>query len=259
MSLNRFSHISPCVALALTVAWFTTTPVQAHSGRRLDVMVLGNQLFAQGYLSPGVPDDGGGALRPYYNSLHDHWHNVTGSVAVADLPGFDVLTPGPLAGHNLVLTLLGGSKWVSPPTTPAPGTIPVLEPLGLGETIDIEHDSISVDTDSLGSLSLATNIDPGGAEDLDMLYAINLNPSDVLYVLEWRLSTDAPGILDSSTVYTVLSPDGANPTEKLHLAALYLEGYLGVVPEPSSLVLLTLGMGAIAIVTWRRKRSNTSA
>lgn len=240
-------------AIAATAAIAATT--RAHDGRRLEILVLDNQLFVQGYLSTGVPDDGGGTVRPYYNSLHDHWHNVTSSVAIADLPGLDLFTPGPLVGHDLSLELLDAKKWVSPPVPPPPGTIPNLVPLAPGDTISIEHDSVTVDTDGLGTLTLASSIGAGGADDIDMIYSIEQNPSDVLYVLEWQLSTNAPGIAPSGTIYTLFAPDGSTPTEKLHEAALYLESYLGTpVPEPSPIALAALAAVGLVAYGWRRSK-----
>ena len=63
--MKKFVAVS-CILGALT------TTVCAHDGRRLEIKVVDNQLVAQGYVSNGV-DDGGGLVRPYYNTIHGHW------------------------------------------------------------------------------------------------------------------------------------------------------------------------------------------
>ncbi|MCA9282838.1 MAG: hypothetical protein KDA30_12415, partial [Phycisphaerales bacterium] len=94
-----------------TISALTTT-VCAHDGRRLEIKVVDNQLVAHGYVSNGV-DDGGGLVRPYYNTIHGHWtfDPTPGVVAAsADLPGFDLFDSGALAGHSLELTVVGATK-----------------------------------------------------------------------------------------------------------------------------------------------------
>lgn len=213
-------------------------PTQAHDGRRLEIKIVDGQLVVQGYNSAGI-DDGGGVVRPYYNSLHDHWHNsLVGTFASADLPGFDLFTPGPLVGHDLTLTLHAASKWVNPPLMPTAGTVPTLEPLGVGEVIFASFDLSTVSTDAPGDLVIASSISLGGAADLDLAYEINSQPAGVIYVLEFTMSTDAPGVTDSDTIYLLFGPDGANAVEKLHHASLYIEEYLGTtlaVPCPGDL------------------------
>ncbi|REK08239.1 MAG: PEP-CTERM sorting domain-containing protein [Planctomycetota bacterium] len=256
MSFRKRFAMTLCLVGTASASLFWGTAAFGHSGRRLEIQVIDNQLFAQGYLSTGVPDDGGGSPRPYYNALHDHWQNITSSVAIADLPGYDVYTPGPLTGFDLSLELLGASKWVGPPMMPPGGTIPNLVPLDPGEVITIEHNSVSIDTDGLGSLAIASGIPGGGLTDIDLLYAIDDNPAGVLHVLEWQLSTNAPGVAPSASIYTILSPDGANPMEKLHHASLYLEQHLGLVPEPASASLMLTGLALLgAGCWWRRQRS----
>ncbi|MFI4897052.1 MAG: GC-type dockerin domain-anchored protein [Phycisphaerales bacterium JB059] len=199
----------------------------AHDGRRYEVLLVDNQLHARGYNSAGV-DDGAGVTRPYYNAMHDHWSFLgAGLGATSDLPGFDLLDPGAMAGHALTIELVGASKWENPPHMPAPGTVPTLSPLEAGEEIFVSFGLETVSTDAPGSFELASGIGAGGVTDLDLVYDILIEPSEVIFVLEFELSTDAPGVAPSSSVYVLLSPDGATPEEKLHHASLHLEGYLG--------------------------------
>jgi len=233
-------------ACATTFVAAFTTAALAHDGRRFEVKVVNDQLVAQGYNSAGE-DDGGGVRRPYYNALHDHWENLpTVEAATATLPGYDLFEPGPLVGHDLVLTLTGARKWVAPPPMPAPGTLPTLEPLTDAEKIFVtlgdNTGGTTIDTASGGSLTLADAISTDGADDLDLGYDIALKPSNVIYVLELTLSTNAPGIAPSDTIYTLLSPDGADPTQRLHHASLFLESHLGTpIPEPSAFMITAIG------------------
>ncbi len=236
-----------CLAFA-TAGW-------AHVGRRFEVKTesVGSleKLYALGYSSGGV-DDGGGVTRSYRNAIHDHWSNIFGS-ATASLPGFDVLVPGSLEGHSLSVELLGVTKWVDPPLMDMggmmmvpEGTVPVLESLG-SENLFVGFDSQMITASSLGTLTLDNSIAAAGAH-LDLIYGIDLEPESVLYSLEWVLSTDAPGVLDSDSIYTILAPDGSNMMEKMHMESLYLESYLGTplgaaVPEPATMVL-----GSVAIL-----------
>lgn len=220
--------------------------------------MVNNQLVAHGYNSGA--DDGGGSPRPYYNAIHDHWANnpsTTINAASADLPGYDIFSSGALAGESVTLTLLGASKWVSPPMSPTPGTVPTLTPLTAGETIFIRYSGTTIDTDALGSLLLHHSVSGAGVADLDLSYDIAARPADVLYILEQQLATGAPGVLSSATTYTILSPDGDNPAQRLHHASLFLENHLGTpIPEPTTIgVMLIAGL----VLLRRTKPSRFSA
>ena len=215
------------IACMSAIVGVVASAAVAHDGRRFEIEVRDGKLVAQGYVSGGNPDDGGGLVRPYINAIHGHWeyNPAPGVVAAsADLPGFDVILPGGLVGHDVILTLVGGFKWSSPPMMPPAGTVPAWEALGAGEEIYITHGIDTVSTSSPGTFVLASNISAGGAPDLDLSYDIAAEPTDVLMVLEFVLSTDAPGVLSSDIVYVVLSPPG-----ELHHASLYSEAALGSV------------------------------
>ncbi|MEZ6241976.1 MAG: GC-type dockerin domain-anchored protein [Phycisphaerales bacterium] len=215
------------VLTALAVATLAAAPTLAHNGRRMEIKIVNDALVAQGYNSTGE-DDGAGVVRPYYNAIHDHWENLgAGLGATADLPGFDIFEAGPLVGHSVTLTLNAGFKWVDPPLMPPAGTVPDLTPLDGADEVFVTLGLDSASTNSPGPLTLSASVPAGGAEDIDLTYDIGVEPSGVIYVLEFTLSTTAPGVEDSSTVYILLSPDGATPEEKLHPASLYLEQYLG--------------------------------
>jgi len=204
----------------------------AHDGRRFEIKVVNDQLVAQGYISTGV-DDQGGVTRPYYNALHDHWTNLESiTAATADLPGFDVITPGPLEGYSVTATLTGARMWVNPPLPPA-GVIPVLEPADVEIFATFGLDTVS--SEATGTLTLTPSVPAGGALDLDVVYDVFAHPQAVIHVLEYTLSTDAPGVADSSTVHVLLSPDGDNMMERLHHAALHLEEFLGLPICPADL------------------------
>ncbi len=217
-------------AAVLAAAAFTA---DAHDGRRFEIKVVDGQLVAHGYNSAGV-DDGAGVVRPYYNALHDHWTFLVGvNASTSDLPGFDVLVPGELEGHSITLTFNGATRWSDVPMMPAPGTVPLLEPLDPGHTLFVSFDGQTVSTDAPGSMMLVSSVSSGGALDLDLSFDFNDQLPATIMVMEFVLSTDAPGVADSDTVYLLLSPDGANGMEKRHHASLYLENFLGTpIAEP---------------------------
>ncbi len=222
------------------------TPAWAHDGRRFEVKIVNDQLVAHGYISDGE-DDGGGVVRPYFNAIHDHWaNNPVADAASADLPGFDVLDDADaLIGHDLIWTLTGVRKWNTPATS---GPV-VLDDLAPGEELFVRFGASTVSATAPGPLTLVNGFTGSNGVDLDLAYDIGVRPAGAIYVLEGTLSTTATGVADSSTVYTILSPDGATPMERLHHPSLYLETQLGVpVPEPAALAPLA---GCLALLRRR--------
>ena len=139
----------------------------------------------------------------------------------------------------LSLSPTGAAQWVDPSPMPFPGLTPTLEPLGAGEQIRVSFQFQDVTTNALGTLSLADFVPGSGLDDRDLTYAIGDRPEGVLYVLEFQLSTGAPGILPSEPVYVILSPDGEDMLERLHHTSLFLEEHLGIqVPAPASAAVL---------------------
>ncbi len=262
---NQRLVLLPCMVIFI----FGASICLAHTGRRLEVKTELDggmeKLYAQGYNSSGT-DDGGGVTRSYTNVIHDHWSNVFGA-ATSGLPSFDVLTAGNLQGYSLYAELVGVTKWVDPPLVEMggmmmvpDGTTPLLESLTT-ENLIVSKGSQLVSNNALGTLTLDNSISASG-EHLDLIYGIDLEPANVLYALEWVLSTDAPNIMASDSIYAILSPDGANMAEKMHMESLYLESYLGngpnggggmnMSPEPSAGFLLCLGFLAVAGLRRRR-------
>ena len=241
---------SVCLFMFSLVA-LMSVPAQAHDGRRYEVQLVENQLWARGYV--GGMDDGGGTIRPYYNSLHDHWTNAPGDKqeANADLPAWDVHDMDPLLNHQVSLTLAGSFKWESPPLMPAPGTVPNFVPLANDDIITIKFEGQEIDTNNPGTIILVNSVDPHGHFDLHLDYQIDKKPADEIYVLEWILDTTAPDIAASRSIYTLLSPDGATPQERLHHASLYTEAWLGV-PEPGPASILALLAGLAGLIRRRR-------
>jgi len=161
-----------------------------------------------------------------------------------------------------------------------PGTTLDLQPLAANESLQVNIGGAggeTVSTVDLGgggaglTITLIDNFDgklligpdgivdnpdtqnPSNGYDVDLTYLYDgpSAPLDAIYVLETVLSTDAPGIADSDTVYTIFAPDGSGPINRLHFAALFTEQQLGtVVPEPASAALLAVG-GAL-VLTGRR-------
>lgn len=250
--MKNFYKFGAIALLAIATGLTQFNLLNAHEGRRLEVVVIDNQIFAQGYLSGLNPvDDGGGIVRPYLNSIHGHFEEPLPGTYISTLPGFNLFDYQAFEGHELMLELLGVQKWVSPVVDDTP----VLSPLAIGETIGIGFPmQPSIDSDSLGSFDLITSVSATAPSlDIDLSYAINVDPADTLYVLRWQISTDASGILASDSVYTILGPPGVGPTERLHFQSLQLEAELGftAVPEPSCLMFL-FAVGAMAGTRRRR-------
>ncbi|MDB4766716.1 hypothetical protein OAG71_03405 [bacterium] len=232
----------------------------AHDGRRLDIQVINNQLFAQGYLSGFVQGEtvNEQPVREKYNVVHDHFTNIP-SGAIGSLPGFDIVDASPLLGSSVTLELLGVTKWTPPARDPLAAEqmfgVPALEALSANETLSIGFSTqAGIDSNSLGSFTLASDIS-APVLDIDLNYSLDADPTGSIYAVQWQLATDNPNIADSSGVYTLLSPGGMGPDERLHFQSLALEDFLGVtvaaVPEPGPLALLAL---SIVPVTLRRRR-----
>jgi hypothetical protein len=250
--------------VSIILAIILAGPAWGHGGRQFEILVINNQLFAQGKnIGPG---DGADSPRPYYNSIHDHWANdfdpdPNVMTAAAGRPGYDVTSPGPLGGEDIFLTVLGGSKWGADPNVllPDPNTIPVLLPLDPDEEMTVIFHGFEVgNTTDGGTFELIHEVDPNGYMHQDSLtYAIGQNPVDMIYVLELQLSTSAPGIEPSDTIYSIFSPEGITPSLKLHYHSLFLEEFLGTpIPEPSSFVLLSMA-GLLIGTRERRSRKDS--
>jgi len=276
----------PSRLLTLACLVSTALSAQAHDGRRFQVEVNDGQLSARGVntIDSTGPDgttviDPKG-LRPYTQAVHGHWTNATAAV-FSTLPGYDAGSGADvLAGHDLTLTLTGARKWSGVGANldgaqVRPGTTTDFGPLDAGESIELNFGGVSsqsVDTADLGvagaglSLTLIDGFDGRVALDDDGLaqrpaegsngYDLDLTyfysgpsaPADTLYVIESVLSTTHPGVRTSETVYTLLSPDGMGPVQRLHFASLFAERALGTtVPEPAALALLCIGATALAM------------
>ncbi|MEM9413855.1 MAG: PEP-CTERM sorting domain-containing protein [Planctomycetota bacterium] len=233
----------------LTISLLTVVlslPALAHDGRRFEVQINSEgQLIAQG-VNTGA-DDGAPAIRPYLNAIHGHWINFPSlGGAAANLPGFDLFNPTEaLEGASLTLTLDNAFRWTAPPPMPPADATPVFEPLDASESIIISYGGSAgstLSTDSFGgSLTLLDAVPVGGQGDLDLGYEIGLIPDDTIYILQFTLGTDAPGITDSDPVYAIMLPQGPS----LHHAGLFTERYLGTpVPEPGSLAVLAVAAAA---------------
>jgi len=233
---------------ALTLAVLTATPALAHDGRRFEIQIFDGQLVAQGYITDGI-DDGGGVVRPYLNTIHGHFENKTSNFATADLPGYDILgNADALIGYSLIWEPIAFSKWTTPDTT---GPVS-LTPLDAGETIEVVFGGSGVSSDGpFGPIEFFASVPGSNAGDIDLSYDFfGDNPAGQLYVIQSVLKTDAPGIADSATIYTILSPDGVTMQERLHMPSLFAEQSLGApVPEPGA-----MGLAALLPVLMRRRR-----
>lgn len=237
------------ITLACGACCFAVLPsAHGHDGRRFDVGLAGDRLVAQGVNTGN--DDGAPAVRPYQNVIHDHWHNSPLGLdsASASLPGFDIRPPvdGALVGYPMYLTLESVVQWDAPPLTPLAGTTPTFSGLQSGELVKVTTGVQSTTSGALGSVLLTPSVKSAGELDIDLLYEINTRPENRIYILSFVLSSGNPLVADSDRVHVLLSPDGANPMEKLHHASLFLEEYaatrtVGVaVPEPSALIVVGL-------------------
>ena len=223
----------------------TSSAVFGHGvGRLFDVAVIDGKLVARGYNS-GSPD-GLDSIRPFVNSIHDHF-NFIGSEAeplgVTNFPSWDIgilsdSDISPLIGYELTVELVGSGKWVNIPPQDGTGLeqdfgIPELVNLSpevlknkSDDIIRVRFNGKTINTLSLGNFQLSSNV-AGATPDLDFEYFIDHHNKTEIYFVEFKLSTNAPGIADSDTIYAIQSPDGMGPVERLHFQSLYLEVYLG--------------------------------
>jgi hypothetical protein len=262
-----------CRMTIFTFAVFAAAPALAHSGRNFAVQLVddgsgGQQLRLQGFNTTGPEMGVDPAGRQYYGAVHDHFDFLSGGGAEAEQPGFLVsasLTE--LLGESLSLQIIGAQKWVVDrnvilmPGSPmlAAGIDAddiVLQGLTPGETIvinSVRETGQFADTASLNEVLLAATVTDGGlagVDDIEATYDIAVQSTDTIYVIESVLKTSAPGIGDSESFYTILSPDGLDMRDRLHFPSLLLEQTFGTpVPEPTSM----MGMAALAFLVRRRR------
>lgn len=247
--------------LLMTLICLARQSAYAHNGRGFEIEVVAGKLQAQGFNS--AAPDGAPAIRPYLNSIHDHWRYIQQiDESVATLPEFEVspqVAFSDLESYSLAAELVSATQWKSPPLMPMAGTIPSLTPLDVNEVISIQTLGAPVLTDTLGTLELSSSVPAGGTGDIIPSYSVSGSPRGKIHVLELVLSANAPdatfpGIASSDPIFVLLSPDGVGPVERLHHASLYLERYLGEngrpVPEPGTTVLLLTSL--LMVVSCRR-------
>ncbi|MFK7790535.1 MAG: hypothetical protein AB8C95_13710 [Phycisphaeraceae bacterium] len=246
----------------------------AHSGRNFAVQLAndgsgGQQLRLQGFNTTGPEMGVDPSGRQYYGAVHDHFDFLSNGGAEAEQPGFLVSASlSELQGHSLTLQVVGAQKWVVDRNTILMPDNPmlasgidardiVLQALSANETIiinSVREPGDFADTASLDDVLLAALVTDGGlagVDDIELTYDIGVQSTDTIYVIESVLKTSAPGIADSESFYTILSPDGSDMRERLHFPALLLETSLGTpVPEPAS-----IGILALLPVLMRRRRS----
>ena len=227
--------------------------VFAHGvGRLFDVAVMNGQLVARGYNS-GSPD-GLGTIRPFVNSIHDHF-NFIGSEAepfgITNYPSLDIgilsdSNIDALIGYELRIELVGSAKWINVPAQDGTGAaqdfgtpqLISLTPQDLqnspADVMRVRYSGETIDTVNLGEFLLSPSV-AGPTPDLDFEFFIDNHNSSEIYIFEFRLKTNAPGIADSEKIYVIQSPDGIGPVERMHFQSLYLESYLGL-PTPKAIV-----------------------
>lgn len=250
----------------LALAALTAAPAFAHAGRNFAVQVVddgqaGQQLRLQGFntLGPEAGVDPNG--RQFFGAVHDHFAFLPGGGAEAEQPGFLVnASEAGLLGHSLTLQVIGAKKWVvdrnavlmegSAMLAPGIGIDDInYDDLASGETIFINavrNSGSFVDTANLGELVLTGSggvADGGlaGSDDIEVTYDIGVQAPDTIFVIESVLKTSAPGVADSASFFTILSPDGDDMRDRLHFPSLLVEQSLGTpVPEPAGLAVLAV-------------------
>lgn len=266
--MNKTKPFLAIAAMALLITTTSVATALAHSGRRMDLVVVDGKIFAQGYNS-GDTSDGAEFVRPYMNAIHSHWGGSS-----ATLPGFDVGAEifhpvtgeqlfydyqndaADLVGHALGIELIGAGKWA----TPTMGEAFTWEDLAAGETIEVDYGNTTLSTDDLGSgTALSFNLvenwrADGRASDLDLEYFFNdtiTDAADSLYFLEWQISSANTAIEASDSVYTIHAPP-----MQFHHFALASENALSVsvvaVPEPAAATMMLLGVSGLLL---RRRRN----
>lgn len=264
---------------AILTTVFVASSAMAHDGRRFDIQVINNKLWAQGYVSGDNPiDDGNGIVRSYYNAIHTHWATTpSGRSSFADLPGFDIREQAALDGDTVSLKLLGVKKWSddvpfadfdhrgmminsSTHMTSAHGVggghgshhsgggsvTPHFQPIGTGESILVSYNR--------SVLTIGSEVIIKGASDStvhadlyfdfvpsDTASTTNLAPLDAIYVVQFELNTSDPFIGKSGPIHAIFSPAG-DQVPGSHGLSLATEVALGAqVPEPTSLGLFAIG------------------
>lgn len=245
-----------CSNIILICFLLANSSASGHGvGRLFDIQVVNGQLVAQGYNNAGF--DGLADVRPHFNSIHDHF-NFIGSesqpLGITNLPSWDIgVLPGAdisaLVGYELTIELVGSGKWINVPEQDGSG---MAQDFGIPELVSFSPKQLQanasdvirvryigsgqeIDTLQLGGFQLSSNVE-GVTPDLDFEFFIDNHNSTEIYFIEFKLSTNAPGIADSDTIYVIQSPDGIGPVQRMHFQSLYLETFLGSVIESQTLL-----------------------
>jgi len=264
MNTSRLHAKSLSLAtIATLLLMLVTAEVFAHSGRGFEIEVKNGKLQLQGVNNGG--SDGAPAVRPYLNSIHDHWSTYVESIdqSSSTFPELEVAPQVAfsfLEGYEVDLEFVAAWQWAPPLIMPPPGTVPNLQPLDDGEVISIQTIGAPITSESLGVIQLSAAVPAAGTGDIVPSYTINGSPAGKIHVLQVILTAIAPDasypeISASDPAFLLLSPRGDDPVQRLHHASLYLEEYLAVnglpIPEPSVTVLSILGC---FFMTFQRRR-----